>query len=65
MAKERFLDHDGLAYFLNKLPQNFALRSELEIDYDSQLAFDTSEIVFGANTSPILGRAILGQMILA
>lgn len=37
----------------------------LAIDYDTVLAFDTSEIIFGANTSSILGQAILGQMILA
>ena len=37
----------------------------LNIDYDAILAFDTSEVVFGSTTSPILGQAILGQMILA
>lgn len=36
----------------------------LNVDYSS-LAFDTSEIVFGTNTSSILGQAILGQLILA
>lgn len=35
------------------------------IDYNSLLAFDTSEIIFGsAGTTSILGQAILGQMIL-
>lgn len=36
----------------------------MDIDYDTTLAFDTSEIVIGniSNTSPILGQAILGQM---
>lgn len=39
----------------------------LNIDYDTLLAFDTSEIVFGAgtNTTSVLGQAILGQMVLA
>ena len=36
------------------------------IDYNTTLAFDTSEIVFGnASTTSILGQAILGQMVLA
>ena len=38
----------------------------LNIDYDTILAFDTSEIVFGnISTTSILGQAILGQLILA
>ena len=39
----------------------------LNIDYDTILAFDTSEIVFGntPTTTSILGQAILGQLILA
>lgn len=37
----------------------------LNIDYNTLLAFDTSEIVFGSSTSSILGQAILGQMVLA
>lgn len=37
----------------------------LNIDYENLLAFDTSEIVFGAsNTTSVLGQAILGQMML-
>lgn len=36
------------------------------IDYDSLLAFNTSEIVINnANTTSVLGQAILGQMVLA
>ena len=36
------------------------------IDYDTILAFDTSEIVFGnTSTTSVLGQAILGQLILA
>ena len=37
----------------------------LNIDYDAILAFDTSEVIFGTNTTSVLGQAILGQMILA
>ena len=43
----------------------------MDIDYEALLAFDTSEIVFGtaddtdSNTTSVLGRAILGQMVLA
>ena len=38
----------------------------LNIDYDTILAFDTSEIVFGnTSTTSVLGQAILGQLILA
>lgn len=43
---------------------DYVLKSELVIDYD-ELAFDTTEIIFGSNTSPILGQAILGQLVLA
>ena len=37
------------------------------IDYNSMLAFDTSEIILNesSSTSAILGQAILGQMVLA
>jgi hypothetical protein len=38
----------------------------LNIDYNTLLAFDTSEIVTGAtSTTSVLGQAILGQMVLA
>lgn len=37
----------------------------LNIDYDTLIAFDTSEIVIGSSaTTAILGKVILGQMIL-
>ena len=40
----------------------------LNIDYNKLLAFDTTEILFGENvnagTSAVLGKAILGQMVL-
>ena len=37
------------------------------IDYDSELAFDTTEIVFdsASSTTAVLGQAILGQLRLA
>ena len=41
------------------------INAQLTIDYNAMLAFDTTEIVFGTNTSAILGQAILGQMVLA
>lgn len=40
------------------------LSESLIIDYESTLAFDTSEIVIGQSTTSILGQAILGRMIL-
>ena len=36
----------------------------ISIDYETLLAFDTSELVFNTTTS-VLGQALLGQMILA
>ena len=36
----------------------------LSINYDA-LAFDTTEIVVGTNTTSVLGQAILGQLVLA
>lgn len=42
---------------------------ELDIDYEAHVAFDTSEIVVGVtedtgSTTAVLGKAILGKMIL-
>lgn len=38
----------------------------LNINYDSALAFDTTEIIFDStDTTSVLGRAILGRMVLA
>lgn len=38
----------------------------LNIDYNTVLGFDTSEIVFNTSaTTSVLGQAILGQLILA
>lgn len=48
--------------FLSNLIENYILT----IDYDTLLAFDTSEIVIGAtSTTSVLGQAILGQLVLA
>ena len=48
--------------FLSNLIENYILT----IDYDTLLAFDTSEIIIGAtSTTSVLGQAILGQMVLA
>jgi hypothetical protein len=48
--------------FLFDILENYVL----SIDYDTMLAFDTSELVAGtASTTAVLGQAILGQMILA
>ena len=50
------------SYILSDLLENYILN----IDYDTTLSFDTSEIVFNIeNTTSILGQAILGKMILA
>jgi hypothetical protein len=53
--------HD--AGVLSNILENYLLN----IDYDTMLAFDTSEIVTGSipSTTAVLGQAILGQMVLA
>ena len=57
-------DFDGLTSQVTEL--STSVESYLfSIDYDATLAFDTSEIISGTNTSSILGEAILGQMVLA
>ena len=57
------------AAFVQNADTNAYLESKFlnitDIDYDSMLAFDTSEIVFNTNVTSVLGQAILGQMILA
>ena len=74
MAK--FLNLNGLTTLLNQLKQNFATEAEVgnviidtvtyvtNIDY-SLLQFDTSEIVSGSASSPILDVGLLDQIILA
>ena len=49
--------------FLFDILENYVL----SINYDTMLAFDTTELVTGAapSTTAVLGQAILGQMILA
>lgn len=37
----------------------------LNIDYDTSLGFDVSEIIFSGTTTSVLGQAILGQLVLA
>ena len=53
-------------YHDNELLSNIINEYMMNIDYN-MLSFDTTEIVFdnSASTSPILGQAILGQLILA
>ena len=52
--------HGGL--LLSNILENYIL----SIDYDTLLAFNTSEIVTGVtSTTSVLGQAILGQMVLA
>lgn len=67
----RFKIGDGITTVDNLAFADDNLRNELEkykeilnIDYESTLAFDTSEIVIGQSTTSILGQAILGKMIL-
>lgn len=77
---KKVLALEELQYFYEKLLIKFATDENkadkeyvneifntyiLNIDYDATLAFDTSEIIFGTNTSSVLGQAILGQMVLA
>ena len=62
---EFLLDTQYILHNSNSLSQLLE-QHILNIDYDTILAFDTSEIVFGnTSTTSILGQAILGQMILA
>ena len=62
---EFLLDTQYILHNSNSLSQLLE-QHILNIDYDTILAFDTSEIVFGnTSTTSILGQAILGQLILA
>ena len=50
----------------NDLLSNIIDTYILDVDYDTLLAFDTSEIIIGETQSTsILGQAILGQLVLA
>lgn len=54
--------HGDAKELLSNIIENYILN----INYETLLAFDTSEIVTGAtSTTSVLGQAILGQMVLA
>ena len=55
-------EHQSLEYIEDQISE--LATYILDIDYDSMLAFDVSEIIFGTTKSSILGQAILGQMVL-
>ena len=71
-----FLDKAGLRTFLSQLKNIFGLKSDLdknmeirqqyllEIDYEKELAFDTTWIV-PSNNSPYIGMAVVGQTYVA
>lgn len=50
--------------YVNDTLDNILLNYIFDIDYETLLAFDTSELITGSNSSSILGQAILGQLIL-
>ena len=70
-----FLDIHGLGTLLSQLKNIFGYKSKLddsmdirrqyllEIDYDSTLKFDTSQIV--GDNSPYVGMAVVGQTYVA
>ena len=63
ISSERVV-HGSAKTLLSNIVENYILN----IDYNTLLAFDKSEIVIGSvssNTTSMLGRAVLGQMILA
>lgn len=60
---------DQVVHSIAKMPLSTIIETYvLTIDYNQLLAFDTTEIVFDENTnsstSAVLGKAILGQMVL-
>ena len=72
----QFLNKQGLGTFLAQLKDIFGRRLTLEeaaaarelyllnIDYEKELAFDTSLIVSGGASSSILGVGQLGMMVI-
>lgn len=50
--------------YVNDTLDNILLNYIFDIDYETLLAFDTSELIAGSSSSSILGQAILGQLIL-
>ena len=64
ISMEDYPNNETLIAVLNAIDDTKADKTSLIIDYDANLAFDTTEIVFNSNTSNVLGQAILGQLIL-
>ena len=76
MAKQ-FLNKTGLKTFLVQLSNLFATKEEVtqlktdtdpyifEIDYDAELEFDTTFIVTGESSSPMIDVGQVGFMIIA
>lgn len=70
-----FLDKKGLSTFLAQLKNIFGYKSKLdnsmdirrqyllEIDYEKELAFDTSMII--GDNAPYVGSAVVGQTYVA
>jgi hypothetical protein len=58
-----FIDDPSKLNEINEILNTYILN----IDYDALLSFDTSEIIFNSSnsTTSALGKAILGQMVLA
>lgn len=55
-----------IANDLDEIDEKLGTVNIADIDYETLLAFDTTEIVFeSSSTTSVLGQAILGQMILA
>lgn len=71
----QFLDKRGLGTFLAQLKNIFGYKSTLDatmeirqqyllnIDYEKELAFDTSFIIGGSATSSVTGTATVGAAI--
>lgn len=60
--------HGDIRKLVDDLATNFSSIVDtyiLNINYDENLKFDTSELVISGATSPILGQGMLGYMVLA
>lgn len=60
--------HSDIRKLVDDLATNFSSIVDtyiLNINYDENLKFDTSELVISGATSPILGQGMLGYMVLA
>lgn len=74
---KQFLNRTGLKTFLLQLESLFATKEEVtqlktdtdpyifEIDYDAELEFDTTFIVTGDSSSPMIDVGQVGFMIIA